>query len=130
MKQKKLIVGLAAALVLLIAVVGVVIVATRPETQTGDKNISVTIIHKDKTEKELSIDTDAEFLGEAVYEEGVLTDEEYASGFYTVIDGEKADYDADKAWWKVTKDGEMTTVGMNEQPVADGDNFEITYTIG
>ena len=130
MKQKKLIVGLAAALVLLIAVVGVVIVATRPETQTGDKNISVTIVHKDKTEKELSIDTDAEFLGEAVYEEGVLTDEEYASGFYTVIDGEKADYDADKAWWKVTKDGEMTTVGMNEQPIADGDNFEITYTIG
>ena len=132
MKQKKLIVGLAVALAVLIAVVGIVLVLNKPEAQGGSKTISVEVVFKDKTEKQLEINTDAEYLGEALYENDkeIFTEEEYASGYYTVIYGEKADYNVDKSWWCVTKGGEMTTVGMNEQPIVDGDKFEITYTIG
>ncbi len=130
MKNKKLIITLASVLVAIIAAVAVILVVAKPETQTGEKQIEVTIVHANKSEKVLNIETEAEFLGDAVYEEGVLTEDEYKSGYYTVIDGETADYNVDQSWWCVTKGGEMTTVGMNEQPIADGDKFEITYTIG
>ena len=131
MKQKKLIVGLAAALAVLIAAVGIVLIVTKPDTVAGDKSISVEVVFKDKSEKKLEIKTDAEYLGEALYENDkeIFTEEEYKSGYYTVIYGEKADFNVDKGWWCVTKDGEMTTVGMNDQPIADGDKFEITYKI-
>ena len=52
------------------------------------------------------------------------------SGFYTTVAGVTADYSVDQGWWCVTKDGEMTTKGINELVLADGDKYEITYTIG
>lgn len=130
MKQKKLIIGLAVCLAVVIAAVGIVLATAKPETQNGAKEITVEIVYSDKTDKVLDIDTDAEFLAEALFEEKLITEEEYKSGFYTVIDGQKADYNENQSWWCVTKDGEMTSVGMNELPIADGDKFEITYTIG
>ncbi len=130
MKNKKLVVGLSALLVVLIAVFSVILITNRPETADGKKNIDVTIVYADKTTKDLDIDTDAEFLADALFEEGIITETEYKSGFYTEIDGVKADYNVDKAWWCVTKDGEMTMVGMNELALASGDKYEITYTVG
>ena len=131
MKQKNLIIGLAIALAVLIAGVGIVLIVTKPETTAGDKTVSVEVIFKDESEKNLEIKTDADYLGEALYEydKEIFTEEEYQSGYYTIIYGEKADYNVDKSWWCVTKDGEMTTVGINDQPIADGDKFEITYKI-
>ena len=127
MKNKKLILGLSAILILLIAVFTAVFCLNRPETDKGSKEIGVTVVFADKTEKEYEIHTDAEYLADALLEEGVIT-EKASDGMYTVIAGERADYTLDNSWWCVTKDGEMTSVGMNEQPIADGDNFEITNT--
>lgn len=129
MKNKKLIGILSLILVVLIAVFAVVFISTRPETDDGLKDIKVSVVSKDKTEKEFDIETDAEYLADALLEKEIINEDEYASGFYTVINGEKADYNVDNSWWCVTKGGEMITVGMNEQPIADGDEFEITYTI-
>ncbi len=129
MKNKKLIMGLAIALIAIIAVVSVILIVTKPETQDGSKQIEVTVVYKDKTEKLYEIDTDAEYLADALLEEELITKTEYEAGYYTVIDGVTADYNVDSAWWCVTKGGEMTSVGMNQQPIADGDEFEITYTI-
>ena len=131
MKNKKLIIGLAIGLIAIIALFAGVYIATRPEVLTGEKNISVTVIYKDKTDKEYNINTDAEFLSDALLEQGLVTEEEHnGDGMYTVIDGEKADYNIDQSWWCVTKDGEMTNAGMDDLTIADGDKYEITYTIG
>ena len=129
MKNKKLLIGLSTTLAVLIAVIAIVVVVFKPEGQTGSKNIDVTIVYKDKTEKNYELKTDAEFLADAMFEKELITEEEYKSGYYTVIDGVTADYNVDKSWWCVTKDGEMTNVGMNELALADGDAYEITYTI-
>lgn len=129
MKNKKLLIGLSATLAVLIAVVGIVVVVFKPEGQAGNKNVDVTIVYKDKTEKNYELKTDAEFLADALLEKELITEEEYKSGYYTVIDGVTADYNVDKSWWCVTKDGEMTNVGMNELALSDGDAYEITYTI-
>lgn len=129
MKNKKLLISLSATLAVLIAVIAIVVVVFKPEGQTGSKNIDVTIVYKDKTEKNYELKTDAEFLADALFEKELITEEEYKSGYYTVIDGVTADYNVDKSWWCVTKDGEMTNVGMNELALSDGDAYEITYTI-
>ncbi|MBP3600166.1 MAG: DUF4430 domain-containing protein [Clostridia bacterium] len=128
MKNKKIIIGLAALVAVLVAVFGVVLIKNLPETQKGDKDILVTVVYEDKSEKEFEISTDAEFLADALLEEKLIKEDEYKSGFYTYIDGVRADYNKDGAWWCVTKGGEMTNAGMNELPVADGDEFEITHT--
>lgn len=130
MKNKKLLVGLSVGLAILIAIFAIVLVTNKPETTKGQKNIDVTIVYADKTTKVLDFETDAEFLGDVLFEEGLVTEEEYKAGYYTVVDGIKADYNVDQSWWCVTKDGEMTMVGMNELALADGDKYEITYTIG
>lgn len=130
MKNKKLVIGLAVTLVVIAAAFGIVWKVVLPKVNEGAKSIEVTVISSDSKEKEYEIKTDAEYLGEALFENGLVTKEEFDTGYYTVVDGIKADYEKDSSWWCVTKDGKMTTTGMNEQVIADGDEFEITYTIG
>lgn len=127
MKNKKLVIGLGVVLAVLIVVFAGIFIATRPETNDGAKTIGVTVVFADKSEKEYEIKTDAEFLADALLEEKII-EEKSSDGMYTVIAGERADYNLDKSWWCLTKGGEMTSVGINEQPIADGDNFEITNT--
>jgi len=130
MKTKRLIIGLAVGLAVLIAVFAGVYFATRPKTHDGTKNISVTVVYKDKSDKDFEINTDADYLSDALLEQGLVTEEEHnGTGMYTVIDGQKADYNVDQSWWCVTKGGEMTNVGMDELAISDGDKYEITYTI-
>lgn len=127
MKNKKLLVGLSIVLAVLIAVFAGIFIATRPETQEGAKSIEVTVVFADKSQKEYTIQTDTEFLADALLEEKII-EEKKSDGMYTVIAGERADYTLDNSWWCLTKDGEMASVGINEQPIADGDSFEITNT--
>jgi hypothetical protein len=128
MKKKGLIIALSIVLVAIIAVFGALIITQSDRFQKGDKDITVTIVYKDKTEKEFEISTDAENLGDALLEKGLVTEEEHKAGYYNTIDGVRADYTLDKAWWCFTQDGEMMTLGANDAPIADGDNFEITHT--
>lgn len=130
MKNKKIIISLAAIIVAIVAIFSVILISAKPETEQGDKNITVTVVFADKSEKEFKINTNAEYLGDALLEEKIVTEDEYknGNGMYTVIAGERADYTLDKSWWCLNIDGEMATVGINEQPIADGDSFELANT--
>ena len=96
--------------------------------ETQSISITVTVVAKDKTEKVFNIETDKETLGDALFEEGLVIKEEHKSGFYSYIDGVRADYTLDKCWWSFTKGGETVMVGANDLKIADGDKFEITNT--
>ena len=74
------------------------------------------------------IETAKKNLGDALLEKGLVTEDEHKSGFYTYIDGIRADYNKDGAWWCFTKGGESVMVGANELEIANGDTFEITNT--
>ena len=90
--------------------------------------ITVTVVAKDKTEKVFNIETDKKTLGDALFEQGLVKESEYKSGFYSYIDGVRADYTLDKCWWSFTKGGETVMIGANDLKIADGDKFEITNT--
>ena len=73
--------------------------------------------------------TDGEKLSDALAEAGLISAEEAAAGFVTTVNGETADWDKEKAWWCLTDAaGEMTTVGVGDIELHDGDSYAFTYT--
>jgi hypothetical protein len=129
MKKKGLIIALALVLVVIIAAFATLIIKhNNNDVEPGDKVISVTIVNADKTQKLFKISTDAENLGDALLQRNLVTEEEHKTGFYTYINGVRADYTLDGAWWCFTKGGEEVMKGANDLAIADGDSFEITHT--
>lgn len=96
---------------------------------TAVTKFTVDIVGKNGEKKSVEICTEKKTLGEALYEKGLVTKQEFKSGFYTEIDGVKADYSVDGSWWCIKQDGEMVQKGMNDLKVKNGDKFSIEYTI-
>jgi hypothetical protein len=91
----------------------------------GAKTVEVEFVIEEQSIT-VTLKTDKETLGEALYEHSLIND----PSFFDTANGIKADYNANQAWWKVCKGGEMTSVGVNDLTVTDGDHYEIIYTIG
>ena len=101
---------------------------TRPQTQEGEKQVTVEVIHADQTKKEFSYQTDAEYLGELLAQENLAEGESGPYGLYiTTVDGETAQ-EGLRQWWAITKDGQRVDTGADVTPIADGDRFELTMS--
>lgn len=121
-----------AVAVLLVLVIGAVLAYQhfKPEAQIGGKSIEVAVVHGDGSEKDFSIQTDAENLRGALEQESLVEGAESEWGLYvTTVDGETAD-DSLQQWWAFSKDGEMLPTGVDDTMIADGDHYEITLTTG
>ena len=116
--------------VLLIAVMTILYISTRPDTQTGAKEISLVVVHSDETSKEFDIKTDEEYLQGALQQEGLIEGTEGEYGLYVLtVDGETAD-ETKEQWWCLTMGGETHMLGVGETPIADGEQYEFTFTTG
>lgn len=131
MKQnKKLVIILSCVLVVLVAAFALIYAMTRPETNVGDKTITVEIISADGTSKEFEINTNAEFLRGALEEKDLVAGDESEFGlFVKTVDGYTAN-DSNQEWWCFTKGGEQLFTGIDTTPIADGEHYEITLTVG
>ena len=128
MKNKKLVIA-ALALLVVIGLMAGVWMATRPETESGSKGYTVTVVHKDGSVKEFSYRTDAEFLAEALLEEGLVSGDNTQYGLTIItVDGEAAVWDKDNAYWAIWIGEEMAMTGASEIPVYDGSTFKLEYT--
>lgn len=118
------------ALIIVIAALLCVYQFTKKDTSQGSKNITVEVVHRDASTKTFEYDTDREYLGEVLADEALVAGEEGAYGlFITTVDGETAD-DANKEWWRITKDGEQLNTSADQTPIADGEKYELTLTVG
>ena len=98
--------------------------------QAVNKNITVTVVHKDESKKDFAINTSAENLRAACEEQGLIAGDESEYGLYVkTVDGETAD-DAAQEWWCITKGGEMLMTGVDDTVIADGESYEFTLTVG
>lgn len=130
MKNKKLIIAVV-ALVAVIAIMAGVFVATRPDTVAGGKDITVTVIHKDGTQKVFEYATDAEYLGEVIVSEGLVNGQDGPYGLYfDTVDGETADWNVDQSYWSILIGEEYATVGADGIVLTDGGEYSLVYTIG
>jgi hypothetical protein len=131
MKKKQLSVALVAAFCVLAVVLALVWQRTRPETAEGDKTISVEVVHSDGSFADFTYQTDAEYLSEALLDEGLIAGSESSYGLYVeTVDGETADYAANGSYWWLSVNGEDAQTGADGVALHDGDQFTWTYTIG
>ena len=130
MKNKKLIIA-AAVLVAVIAVMAGLFLATRQAPVAGGKQITVTVVHGDGSEKVFEYATDAEYLGEVIVTEGLVNGETGPYGLYfDTVDGEQAVWETDQAYWSILIGEEYATVGADGIVVTDGGEYSLVYTIG
>ena len=120
MKNKKLFIALV-ALVAIVAIVLGVYFATRPATSEGGKAVTVTVIHKDGSEKVFTYHTDEEYLGTVLVDEGLVEGEQSDYGLYIkTVNGTTADYNKDGVYWAFYVDGEYAMTGADMTDVVDG----------
>ncbi len=130
MSKNKKIVLAALILALAVAVCGALWCMFAPTGTEGGKEISVTIVHGDASEAVYTIATDAEFLREALESQDLIAGDESEYGLYVkTVDGETID-EANMEWWCFTAGGEWVMTGVDTTPIADGDCYEITFTVG
>lgn len=126
--NKKLLAGVLALVLVVAALIGVYF-ATRPATSAADKTITATVVANGE-EEAFTIHTDEEYLRGALESIDLIAGEESEYGlFVTTVNGITAN-DANQEWWCFTKGGESLNTGVDSTPIADGDAFEITLTVG
>ena len=127
--RKKLLIG-CGALVVDCLLTAVLYIQTRPGTTEGAKAIDVVVVHGDGSEATFQYQTDAEYLGDVLTENGLVEGTESTYGlFITTVDGETAD-ESLQQWWCITREGEMLSTGADQTPIADGEQYELTLTEG
>ncbi len=117
-------------LLLLMTAMAVCYQSFKPKVNPDKKNITITVISKDKEKKEYSICTNAQYLEQVMAQ---AEDLEYSgeTGSYGLmidtINGEtvlKGDY------WAFYVNGQYCNYGISQQPVYNGDSFEMIYITG
>lgn len=94
----------------------------------GAKTLTVRI---EDTEKSVlfTIHTNAETVGAALIENGLISGEEGAYGLYIkVANGTIADYDIDQSYWAFYVDGEYAMSGVDTTEIEEGVTYSLVYT--
>ena len=95
---------IALIIVLVLAAAALVIWQTnKPETQQGGKEITVNVDHLNGDDTTFTIHTD--------------------------VDGETAD-ESEQQWWGYSVNGTFAELGVDSQPVADGDVYDFVLNVG
>ena len=100
----------------------------KPKGDDSEKTITVTVTD-DKGEKTVfTITTNSPNLRGALEQEKLIEGDESQYGLYVkVVNGVRADYDNDGAWWGFYKDGVLLPSGIDDTIISDGDKYEIKY---
>ena len=132
MKKKKIILG-SLILVALIAVMTFLWTNLRDKPVEGSKAITIEVVDDKQESKVYDVKTDAEYLRQAMDEakkQGLSFEGE--EGQYglnlLVINGVRADYNKDGAYWSILVNEEYGMNGVDTQPVKDGDAYKLVYT--
>lgn len=128
MKNKKLVIAVI-ALAAVIALMAGLYVATRPNAVEGSKQVTIQIVHKDGTEKNLEYSTDHAYLADLLLEKELVTG--YASEEYgfTIesVDGVTADWAVDGAYWALYEGEEYATTSAAGIVLVDGGIYKLVY---
>ena len=132
MNKKKVILG-TGILVALIATMALVWTVFREKPVEGSKAITIEVVDSKGESVEYELRTDAKFLVQAMdelKEDGFTYEAENGPYGLSVnsVNGEQAIYDVNGAYWSFYVNEEYCNYGISQQPVEDGDVFEIVYT--
>lgn len=110
--------------------------ASAPASSVAEEAAAITvtlhIVDGEQNTTDLVIETaEGAVLGDVMLENGLISQEEHDAGFFTVLNGIEANWDADQSWWCVKDaDGDDSMVGIAEIVLEDGAEYSFVYTIG
>lgn len=119
-------------LVVLIAVTALTFLSCEKDAETTGAEITITVevVNKAGESTEHKVTTTKTTLADAIVEAGIASGNEDTYGLYiTTVDGEVADYSVDQSYWALSKDGEALMTGASDTKIADGEHYELTYTV-
>ena len=97
----------------------------------GSKEIVIKVVNQENNVTTYEVKTDGKYLKDAMDEAKGLeysgTESQYGIMVDTV-NGVRADYTLDGAYWSFLVNDEYCNYGISEQPIEDGDVFSIVYT--
>ena len=102
-----------------------------PVEDDGLMEFTVTVIHADGSSKEFAYQTAEKFVGKVLVDNGLIKGNDGPYGMeITEVDGEKAVYNEDKAYWAIFVGDEYALTGIDSTPVEDGGVYKLEYTRG
>lgn len=121
------------AAVAILALLLAVYTLTKPVPVTGAKSISIDVVYDNEATDRYQVTTEAQFLSEALNAIPDLqidgtTSREFGL-MITAINGKRADYQKDGAYWSLLCDGEPCSYGVSQQPIKDGEHYILQYTL-
>ena len=94
----------------------------------GEKTVTVTVSAKG-TDVVFTIHTNAENLRDALLSVHLIDGEQQGIGYLVShVNGMRADYTQDGAYWGFFQGGEYMMTGVDSTPVTGGEAFELVYT--
>ena len=98
-------------------------------TGTGSKTFTVIVVHNGGAEKTFVYKTDEQYVGKVLQDHGLIQGNmgQYGLEIHTV-DGERAIYAEDAAYWAIYEGEEYAMQGIDTTPVVDGGTYKLVYT--
>ena len=97
----------------------------RKDVTVGEGSKEVTLrVEIDDQFIDITLKTDAAKLGDAMFAEDLIND----ATFFDTLNGIKADWDKDKAYWCFYTGEEMMMVGVNDVEISGGESYRFVYT--
>lgn len=122
------------AIVLFIAVIAFTLLycVFAPQPLEGTKTITIQVVDDKQNTTTYETHTDAQYLRQAMEETRGLTftgTEGQYGLMITAINGLRADWDKDHAWWSIYVNDQLGNYSVDSQVVSDGDVFRLQYTV-
>ena len=125
--KKKLLILLSSVLVLVLLAAAALYIKAKDDAEkdtaaaAGSKQFTLTVTDYDGNTTEHSISTDADTVGAALLEQGLVEGEEGPYGLYIkTVNGIRADYELDGHYWAFYINGEYASTGIDQTPVEPG----------
>ena len=91
----------------------------------GAKSFTMEVVDKDGGKVTFTVKTDADTVGKALLDQGVIAGENSSYGLYVkTVNGVTVDYDKDGKYWAFYVDGEYAATGVDSTDITAG----ATYT--
>ncbi len=121
------------AAITVLALLLVVYTLTKPVPMAGTKNIFIDVVYDNGVTDHYQTTTEAQFLSEALESVPDLQIEGTTSQDFglmiTTINGKRADYQKDSAYWALFCNGEPCSYGVSQQAIKDGERYTFQYTL-
>jgi len=130
MKNKKVVIAVV-VLAVVIAAMAWLWMGSQETAIEGAKSITVTVVHADGSGKDFTYNTNAEYLGQVILDEGLVEGENGPYGLEIhAVDGETASWEENQSYWALFIGEDYATTGADGIVLEDGGVYKLVYTIG